>query len=178
MPRYAALLRGINVGGRKLISMADLRGLLEDLGHTDVATLLQSGNAVFTSARRSAAKVGTEIEGALAAAGHDVRVLVRTHADLAGIVASNPLPEATADPSHLVVQFLDGDPAASAMRALDTGEFEHEDLALGDRALYVWYRNGIGRSKLTNDVIERRLGVRATGRNWNTVTKLVDLTGG
>jgi uncharacterized protein (DUF1697 family) len=171
MPRYAALLRGINVGGKKLVSMAELRELLTGLGHTDVATVLQSGNAVFTSSKRSAAKLAAEIERAL---GIDVRVLVRTHAELAEVIANNPLPGAVDDPAHLLVNFLDGQPDKAG---LDPADFPDEDIRFGRRELYVWYRKGIGRSKLTNQVIERRLGVAATGRNWNTLAKLVELTG-
>jgi uncharacterized protein (DUF1697 family) len=174
--RCVALLRGINVGGNKRVAMADLRGLLESLGLTDVTTILQSGNAIFMSQGGDADDLGRAIERAIESRlTMAVKVLVRTGPELSRIVAANPLPEATGEPSRLHVAFLSADPAAGRFETLEAERFAPDVFRPGDRALYVWYREGAGRSKLTNDVIERRLGVTATSRNWNTVTKLADL---
>lgn len=176
MTRHVALLRGINVGGNKRVAMADLRATLESLGHEDVSTVLQSGNALFTSRRTNADQLARAIERAIEARlGMAIKVLVRTGPELARIVKANPLPEAATRPSRLHVAFLSAEPAAGRFESIDAARFEREVFRLGERALYVWYRDGAGNSKLTNALLERRLGVTATSRNWNTITKLADL---
>lgn len=179
MTRYVALVRGINVGGHKKVAMDDLRELLRSLGLTDVVTHLQSGNAIFTGDRDRARQLEQELEGAVRRQlGLDAKVLIRTREELAKIVAANPLTAATREPAKLHVAFLSARPEPDRVTAIDATQFEPDQFRLGDRVLYVWYRNGVGRTKLTNDVIERRLGVTATSRNWNTVTKLLELATG
>jgi uncharacterized protein (DUF1697 family) len=178
MATYIALLRGINVGGRKKVRMADLRALLAGIGYRDVVTHLQSGNACFTSDRDSPEAVAREIEDRIAAdLGLDVKVLVRTRDELAAVVENNPLPEVTSSPAKLHVAFLSASPPPQRRSAIDPEAFAPAEFRIGEREVYVWYPNGLGRSKLTNDVWERRLGVTATMRNWNSVTKLLDLAG-
>jgi len=175
MTRYVALLRGINVGGRKKVAMGDLRSTLSALGYEDVETYLQSGNAFFSAPGSDPAALARQIEEALKSAlDMDVKVLVRTPADLAGVVEANPFPDSTAEPSKLHVAFLSATPDAAKVAELDSRRFEPDELRVGERAVYVWYPNGAGRSKLTNDVLERKLGVTSTTRNWNTVLKLLD----
>jgi uncharacterized protein (DUF1697 family) len=174
MTRYAALLRGINVGGRKKLAMNDLREALGALGYEDVETYLQSGNALFTSAATDSNALAGEIEQALRSRlDMDVKVLVRTAGELAEVVEGNPFPEGTAEPKKLHVAFLSAAPD-DHVHALDPAPYEPDELRLGDRAVYLWYPNGYGRTKLTNDVLERKLGVTATTRNWNTVVNLLD----
>jgi len=174
--RYVALLRGINVGGNQRIAMADLRHVLSDLGHADVQTVLQSGNALFTSESTATVTLAREIEAAiLDRLGLTVAVIIRTGDELRAVIAANPLAEAVAEPARLHVAFLSADPEPGRFDSLDTVVSASEEMRLGVRALYVWYREGAGTSKLTNAVLERRLGVTATSRNWNTVTKLADL---
>jgi uncharacterized protein (DUF1697 family) len=171
MARYVALLRGINVGRHKRMPMADLRDLLSGLGYTDVKTLLQSGNAVFSASTRSTASVERAIEKAVVGRfGFDVRVLVRTRDEIEAAVAANPLP--VPDGSRFLVSFLDRDPAAR-VRQLDPAEFEPERFAIGTRVLYVWCARGFMDSRLLPELSDERLGVVATARNWNTVTKLL-----
>lgn len=173
--RYVALLQGINVGGRHKVGMEDLRELLGSLGHAEVETYLQSGNALFTSTREDMTGLGLEIQEQLRSRlGTDVKVLVRTPAELAGIVASNPFPAAVAEPSKLHVAFLSAMPDADNLAKIDPSQFEPDELRVGGQAVYLWYPNGAGRSRLTNAVLERRLGVTATTRNWNTVMKLLE----
>jgi uncharacterized protein (DUF1697 family) len=170
--RFVALLRGINVGGNKRVPMVDLRDLLVGLGYTDVATLLQSGNAVFTSpGRRAASAVRRSIEQAIEARfGFPVRVLVRTSGQLAATVASNPLP--VPDGSRFLVWFLDDAPDLHRFSELDPAEVEPERFAVGDNVIYVWCANGILDSQVLAHVAKLRLSLTGTTRNWNTVTKL------
>jgi uncharacterized protein (DUF1697 family) len=188
--RYAALLRGVNVGGNKKIAMADLRLLLSGLGHGEVSTLLQSGNAVFTAPEPDAAKVAAQIESALAdQLGLTSRVLLRTHQQLASVVEENPFASADDEPSRHLVQFL-FEPLTPAGRdkitAFDADGFAPEEFRLGDEVIYFRFPDGIGRSKLGEafaKYVAANFGKPAqrpvmTGRNWNTVRKLCDLTEG
>ena len=175
---YVALLRGINVGGHRRIAMADLRELMRSLGHPDAITHLQSGNIVFDSAGKEVAKVRGELEAAIASRlGLEVRVLIRTRAELVRIVEANPLPAATAEPSRFMVTFLDPSPTAEQIAGVDPAEFLPDELRFGDGVAYAWYHQGIQASKLTDAVWSRRLGVLATTRNWRTVTWLAGAGG-
>lgn len=178
MPRYVALLRAVNVGGRNLLPMAALRGVVEGLGHTGVTTLLQSGNVVFTATGKKATLAG-QLEQALARdAGVETTVFLLTAADLRAAIAANPFTEAAeSDPSRLLLHFLSATPPAGAVEAVDPKYRRNEELAVAGTVLYVWYRQGAGTSKLTAPVIERALGgsIRGTARNWNTAVKLLDL---
>jgi uncharacterized protein (DUF1697 family) len=176
MPTYVALLRGINLGSRNKIAMAELRELLGALGHGAVRTHILSGNAIFTSSTRSAARLASEIEGAIERRFHlHVRVLIRTRDELAAIVKANPLPAATRDPSHYYAVFLDANPKREIVDTLEPDGFEPEEFRFGDRVVYAWYRNGMQRSRLAGALSDRRLGVTTTARNWNTVTRLLSL---
>jgi uncharacterized protein (DUF1697 family) len=174
---FVALLRGINVGGKSLISMAELRALFSLLGFEDVATYIQSGNVVFrsTTADEGAvvAKLEREIAGAFAVS---PSVLLRTPGELEAIAASNPFLSRKADLSKLHVVFLDRAPAASAAAELDPERSTPDEFALEGRELFLHLPNGAGRSKLKLDYFERVLGVRATQRNWNTLLKLIELS--
>jgi uncharacterized protein (DUF1697 family) len=172
-----ALLRAVNVGGRNSIAMADLRELLEGLGYGEVRTHLQSGNAVFTAADSSPEQLGQEIEGALAEeVGLAAKVLVRTRAELERAIAANPLLDvADGNHSRLLVTFLSHAPDREVLAELTPAEFEPDVFALGEREIYVWYSEGVRATKLSNAFWEKRMGVVATGRNWNTVTRLLEL---
>ena len=175
MPTYIALLRGINVGGRALVSMADLRELFESLGFAGARTLLQSGNVVFQTARaKKAAALERMLEAATAKqCGVAAAYFVRTEAEWDRLIARNPFPaEAESDPGRLVVTFLKTKPRAADVQALQAATKGPEIIRADGRHLYITYPDGIGRSKLTNVLIERKLGTRATARNWNTVLKL------
>jgi uncharacterized protein (DUF1697 family) len=177
MPHYAALLRSINVGGRNLVAMSDLRDLFETLMFTGVKTLLQSGNIVFQGRRQTRAALErlleTETKERLAVF---VDYLVRTTDEWNAMIAGNPFPkEAESDPSHLAVMFLKEAPKAKDVESLRSAINGSELVRSEGKHLYVVYPAGIARSKLTNALIERKLGSRATGRNWNTVLKLAVL---
>ena len=171
--RQVALLRGINVGGHAKIAMADLRRLATGLGYDDVRTHLQSGNLVVTTARTPAA-VGRELERAIAEQlGVEPRVVVRTRDELADVIDRNPFPEAVGEGSRLFVTFLSGAPAAGALDDLDPAEYEPDTFRLLGRELYLHCPDGMRDSKLAQVLARKRLGVVATARNWNTVTKLL-----
>lgn len=178
MTGYAALLRGINVGGRQKIAMADLRELLGSLGYSDVTTYLQSGNAVFTSPRDDLPELAGEIEGRIERdLGLRVTVLLRTGPQLAAVVDANPYPAAAINPKTLHVGFLSAPVDPERLAGIDRSVFSPDEFVPGDRVLYLHYPHGAGRTKLAGTVLERRLGVRITARNWNTVITLLDLLG-
>jgi uncharacterized protein (DUF1697 family) len=177
MTSYVALLRAVNVSGRWL-AMSDLRATFAKLGFADAKTLLQSGNVVFTSDKRKTAELEHLLEaGTRKHHGMQVDYMVRSAMEWAGIVAANPFPrEAQADPGHLVVLALKAPSKAAAETALRAAITGPELVRVMGKNAYVYYRAGIGASKLTPAVIERHLGCRVTARNWNTVLKLLALT--
>jgi uncharacterized protein (DUF1697 family) len=177
MTTYLALLRGVNVGGHKLVAMADLRDLLTRLGFADARSLLQSGNLVFSSERRrSTAALERTLEQETARRlGVQSDFLVRSAGEWRAAIASNPLPEeAKRDPSHFLVVFLKQTPAANGVATLQRAITGREVVRLNGREAYCAYPDGIGRSRLTHVILEKHLG-RGTGRNWNTVLKLAAL---
>ena len=165
-----ALLRAINVGGNRTVAMSDLRDLLTSLGFDNVRSLLQSGNLVFDS-KKSAAQVEAQLEKeSKKRFGIDIDFFVRSAKEVDAIIEANPFPkEAKNDPGRLVVLFLKGGGDGAALQKTIKGR----EIARGKgNQIYVYYPDGQGRSKLTNALIEKTLGTRATARNWNTVLKL------
>jgi uncharacterized protein (DUF1697 family) len=177
MAIYVALLRGINVGRHRRVSMADVKEAFAAAGAEDVATYLQSGNVVLESSL-SAAKLAPRLEKELERRlGHDIAVLVRTRADLARLVANNPFADEK-DGKKLHVAFLASAPRPSRVRTLDPERVAPDAFRVAGRAVYLHYPKGYGRSKLTNDYLEKQLGVRSTMRNWKTVSTLAERAGG
>ncbi|MFJ7291271.1 DUF1697 domain-containing protein [Streptomyces collinus] len=177
---YAALLRGINVGGSRKVPMADLRTLLADLGHDDVRTYLQSGQAVFSSHHGSEQSLAGEIAQAIEKRfGFGVDVIVRDHAYLRAIADACPFPAAELEPKQLHVTYFSAPVTPERFAEIDQDAYLPEEFRLGDRALYLYAPNGLGRSKLAEHLSKPRInkGVIATTRNWNTVVKLVEMTG-
>ena len=175
MPRFAALLRGVNVGGGNRVPMAEFRALLEDLGHTDVATLLNSGNAVFTSGVRSAERHEQSIRSALAkAVGVDVAVIVKSGADLLAVQKENPIRVQGTDASRLLVGFASDTASLAALKDLSSLVKPPERFHVGRHGLYLWCPNGSLQSQAGKLLLGRR-GRDITTRNWATVLKLVAL---
>ncbi len=168
MTRCVVLLRGINVGGRNRLAMPVLARVLTDVGCTDAKTYLQSGNAVVDAEPDGLAE---RVEQALPL---PVRVLVRTADELAAVVAANPFPELVTEPKRLHVAFLSEPPDPERLAALGT---DHGDdrLAVGRCELYLAYAGGSHASPLTGALLEKRLGLVASARNWTTVTRLAEL---
>ena len=145
--------------------------MFESLGHTEVSTFIQSGNVIFTTGRPVTPK---SVEAAIERHfGIDITVVLRTPRELAKVVATNPF--AAADPSQLHVGFLARKPTAAALAKLDTERYRPEEFAVRGCELYLHLPNGMGRAKLPAS-LDRGLGIPTTVRNWNTVTKLVELT--
>ena len=174
--RYAALLRGINVGGNKTVSMAELRDFAARLGLDDPRTLLNSGNLVFAS-RTAAQKLESVLETETKKRfGLETRYFLRTADEWKSAVDANPFRVAAAsDPARLVVIFLRDAPAAKNVKALQAAIVGRETVRAVGRQAYVIYPDGSGESKLTLPLIEKALGTIGTGRNWNTVMKITGL---
>ncbi|MFE5482513.1 DUF1697 domain-containing protein [Streptomyces sp. NPDC056527] len=175
---YAVLLRGINVGGHRKVPMAELRTLLDGLGHRDVRTYLQSGNAVFTTdadERGLASGIEDAIEKRF---GFRVDCLVRDAEYLAAVADDCPFPAAELEGKQLHVTYLSERVDPERFAAIDQPAFLPEEFRLGDRALYLYAPDGLGRSKLGEALSRPALfkGIVATSRNWNTVVKLVEMT--
>jgi uncharacterized protein (DUF1697 family) len=169
-----ALLRGINVGRNKRIAMADLRAMLESLGYDDVRTHLQSGNAFFAAGAGKDSKLEQEISAAIKATfGMEVAVLVRTAAELASVVDSNPFVARGIDASELHATFVAAAPPASKIAAVDRDACAPDEFAVGDRVIYLRLRNGVMGSRLPD--WDKVLGIRTTTRNWNTTTRLREM---
>ena len=174
MPTYVVLLRGINLGSKRRVAMADLRELLEGLGYDDVRTHLQSGNVVLRTTG-SAAAVKKKVEAALAThCGFGVDVVVRTKAQLDKVIAQSPFDgKATDNARHLVV-FLEKAPPAAWRRSIDAGDYGPDEVAVHGKEIYLWLPKGVHNSKLAREATGKGVGA-ATARNWNVVTKLAEL---
>jgi uncharacterized protein (DUF1697 family) len=174
--RLVVLLRGINVGGHKRISMADLRELLAARGYEDVQTYLQSGNAVVSS-DRSAAAVEKDISAAIAAElGHEVDVVVRTAEQIATVVAEDPFADVRDDHRFHQALFLVGKPDAKAIAELESADFAPERLVVQPGVLHAWCPQGVQNSPLLKALAKVRPST--TARNWRTVEKLAEMASG
>ena len=174
--KHIALLRGINVGRAKRVSMADLRALVESLGYTDARTLLNSGNVVFTAKGAAKGDPASRIEKALAAQlGVSSRVTVLAAAELAAIVKDNPLLEVADNPSRLLVAVLNDKSDRRRLEPLLTQDWTPDRLGLGERVAYMWCSDGILANRLA-ETIGKLLGDGVTARNWATILKLHAIT--
>jgi len=175
MARQIALLRGINLGSRRRVGMKALHELLVDHGYEDARTYLQSGNVVLSSPK-TPRRLEADLEKQLTVGlGIDVEVFVRTRAELADVIARNPLADVAHNPSRYQVSFLSGKPAARVVRELSAVDVAPEQFVVSGREIYAWHPNGVQRSRVAKLLTEERLGVTATARNWNTVTRLLEL---
>ena len=176
MTSFVAMLRGVNVGARNKIKMSDLEALFVGLGHTAVVTYIQSGNVVFKSRSKSSTTVARGIEERIVHdLGLDVHVLVRTHDDLAALARANPFLKSGADGARLHVTFLADRPGAELVRAVSSFDAGVDEFCVIGREVYLHCPNGYGKTKINNGFFEKRLAAIATTRNWNTVTKLLEL---
>lgn len=172
--RAIALLRGINLGPRNRIAMPELRALLEDGGFADVRTYVQSGNVVLTTELGPAA-LEARVERLVAERlGLEIPVVARTRDELAAVVERNPLAGVAVDPKRYQVSFLGAEPAPEVLERLESLRAGPERLAVHGREIYAWHPAGVARSKLWAG-LAGRLGVKATARNWTTVTALLEL---
>ena len=170
-----ALLRAVNVGGRKL-PMADLRALCGELGWKDVATYIQSGNVIF-SAAGAKASLEAELEQAITRRfGLDVPVIVRTAAEWAAYAGSNPFPVAARDePNRLMLLLSKAPPVKGAEDLIQAKAGAGEKVARSGDALWIHFPGGAGTTKLTPKLIDRAIGSPATARNHRTILKLEEM---
>ena len=176
MTRYAAFLRGVNVGGHKLIKMADLRELCLEGGLLEVQTYIQSGNIVFSSPAQGglAEKISLLIR---AAYGFEVAVLVKDCAEMGRIIDANPLArDGGYEVKGLYATLLEAIPTENAVLAMARSGKVREKFAIIGDVVYTWYAQGYGKSDFSNNFIEKALGLRATTRNWTTMLALAQLT--
>lgn len=173
--RRIALLRAVNVGGRKVM-MAELRAACEAAGFRNVSTYIASGNLLFAP-RADPAEEEAELERVIQAAfGIAVPVIVRAGTAWPGYLAACPMPDvADAEPNRLLMLLPKHAPRPNAMQVLQARAAPEERLALAGDAFWIHHGSGIARSKLTPDAIDRALGSPATGRNYNTIARLADL---
>jgi uncharacterized protein (DUF1697 family) len=175
--RYAALLRGINVGRANRVAMADLRSLVSDLGYSDVVTLLNTGNVVFTGCDDNQDYAARLIAASLAETlGVAVRVTVLTAADVIRAVSGNPFSDQAYDPSRLLVAFLADRSDLLTLVPLLEQDWGADTLALGDSEAYLYCPGGVAHSALMRSIGDI-LRDSVTSRNWNTVIKLMALVG-
>jgi uncharacterized protein (DUF1697 family) len=176
--KYAALLRGINLAGHKMVAMAELRAALTKLGFSDVSTLLQSGNVVFSAQRTTPAKLEALIEKDIEKRFKmQVDIHVRDGAELASVIDANPLrKEAEAAPSAFLVTFYREPLDAALVKTLQSAISGPEKVRCVGRHLYMTFPEGIGNSKAAL-LIDKTLRMKGTARNWNTVTKIAALMG-
>jgi uncharacterized protein (DUF1697 family) len=175
VPRHVALLRAINLGPSRRIAMGELRELLTAQGYGDVRTHLASGNVVLNSdlpSERLARELQQQIERRFAL---DVGVIVRSREQLAQVVARNPLRALARDPKRYQVTFLDRELEPFAAERILGVATAPEAVAIHGREIYAWHPDGINGSTLAKALADRRLGVIATARNWNTLTTLLEL---
>ena len=177
MPAFVGLIRGINVGGRNKVKMAELRHLITSLGLSQVSTVLQSGNIVFQTDETDRSRLAERLEMAMRERfGFAAQVMLRSAEDFKAVLARHPFtPAQLENGSHAMVVFLSAAPMPSAIEELREKNPGREMIAGAGDALYVYYTDGVARSRLDNNRIERALNVVSSARNWNTCQRLLKL---
>ncbi len=178
MTVFVSLFRAINVGTNK-VGMPELKEMHRRLGFSNPRHYLQTGNIVFESNEKDADKVAGQLKKEFEKEfGFATEVMVRTAVEMQSIHARNPWPDdKTKEAKWLVVMFLTAEPTKEAQQALTTAYTGPEEIVFSGKEIYMYYVNNIGNSKLTNTYIEKKLKVLGTGRNWNTVNKLLEMMG-
>ena len=177
MQKYLALLRGINVSGHNMIKMDELKSLLEGMGFQNVETYIQTGNVFLDSEEESGVALGFKIKQEIFKAwGYEVPVMILQKEDLVLALQNNPyLKEANADTSKLYFSFLSKELAANAIHDLKMSQVKPDEATIDKNRLYLKYTKGAGKTRMDNKYIEKKLNVLSTIRNYNTVTKLLEL---
>lgn len=180
MTGFVSLLRGINVGGNRKIRMDDLKALYESLGFKDVIPYIQSGNVVFHSDDTDVIRLRRHIEDGIEKQfGFHVDVIIRTSAELSEIIDKNPFQgQESKESNRVVVMFLASHAVSTAQEDIQKTYTGPEELHITGQEAYIYYPDGIGRSKLTNTFLEKKLQTRGTARNWNTVLRLQQMMQG
>jgi len=177
MPAVIAMLRAVNLVSHNRIKMDALCSLCTSLKLRDPQTYVQSGNVVFGTNERNLAKVSKQIaDGIEREFGFRTEVIVRSTAEMRDVVARNPFAKRRSiEPGKLLVLFFSGQPGLEARERIQSIKADREELHLDGRELYIYFPDGQGRSKVSTATIERMLKTPGTGRNWNSVTKLLEM---
>ncbi len=176
MQTYISLLRGINVGGKNKIKMAELRAMLEGLGFKDVVTYIQSGNIIFKTKKTKETALEKKIkEGILKTFGLEVPTLVLTEKTLQKLATENTYKDRDIPHNLLFLTFLSTSPTADKIKSVNAIEFPGEEFKVYKNVVYLCLPNGSARSKLSNNFFEKKLAVQATTRNLRTVNKLLEM---
>ena len=177
MPVLVCLLRGVNIGGHHKIKMDDLRALCVHIKLGEVKTHLQSGNVIFRTDQRSLPALADKIEVSIERKyGFRPEVLLRTIPEMREVIARNPFANRKGiEPGKLAVVFLEDEPTAAMRKALLDMDIAPEELHVIGRQLYIYFLNGQARPKLSWSQVAKILKTPTTARNWNTVTKLLEL---
>lgn len=177
MTKYLALLRGINVSGHNMIKMDALKKMLENMGFQNVETYIQSGNVFFESEEDNAASIGFKIKQEISKVfGYDVPVIMISKTDLEFCFNNNSyLKEKECDFKKLYVAFISKELPSTAINDLKISNFKPDEAAIDSNRIYIKYAIGAGKTNLDQKYIEKKLSVVATIRNWNTVTKLLEM---
>jgi uncharacterized protein (DUF1697 family) len=173
--RQIVLLRGINLGPRNRIAMPQLRKLLEAAGFDDVRTYVQSGNIVLSTRRKPEGTAAACEQLIASELGLEIPAVVRTRDEMAEVVRRNPLGSVADNPKRYQVSFLDGEPDPQVIEQLSAAAADGERIEAIGREIYAWHPDGIARSKLWAALAGKGLGVKATARNWTTVTTLLEM---
>lgn len=173
---FICLIRGVNVGGNKLLKMDALRSLCAAICVKGAKTYLQSGNVVFRSGLDRGVLARRIEDGIRRATGFEAKVILRTASEMRAVIAANPFTAGPQrNPKALLVAFLGGSISKDAKALLQKLRIESEELHFGDQELYLYLPGGIADSKLSNALTEKKLGVNVTARNWNTVNALLEM---
>lgn len=177
MAVIVSMLRGVNLVGHNRIRMDVLRALYQSLGLRDAQTYVVSGNVVFRTKARNLTALAKRIENGIERSfGFRPRVILRTTSELKGVVARNPFRSRQGiEPSKLLVTFLESHPAAEALDQVLKIKADPEEMHIHGREVYIYFPNGMGRPKLSWVTVEKKLKTSGTGRNWNSVTKLLEM---
>jgi uncharacterized protein (DUF1697 family) len=172
-----SMLRGVNVGGHNKIKMEALLALYESLKLRDAQTYVQSGNVIFRTDKRNITQLTKRIEDGIERKfGFRPDVILRTAAEMREVIARNPFVKRRGiEPSKLLVSFLAGDPGEEAREKLRQMKCDPEELRIEGREVYIYFPNGMGRSKLPWSGLDKMLKTPGTGRNWNSVTKMLEI---
>jgi uncharacterized protein (DUF1697 family) len=177
MPVMISMVRGANVGGHHKIKMEELKALYQGLKLRDVETHIQSGNVIFRTAESDSVRLGRRIEDAIEKKyGFRPSVILRTPAEFRNVIARNPFAKREEmEPRKLAVIFLETDPGKETRKKVLAVNADHEELRMEGRELCIYFPNGMARPKLSIPTIERILKTPSTGRNWNSVRKLLEM---
>ncbi len=177
MPVIISMLRGINVGGHNIIKMDALRELYASLEFEDPQTYVQSGNVIFRSSQANLGKIAKRIQEAIEKTFKcRPEIILRTADDLRTVIKKNPFAKRpNIEPARLLVSFLASDPGDQARETLRRQKFSPEEMHIATRELYIYFPNGMGKSKLPWSSLDKILHTPATGRNWNSVNKMLEI---